>query len=190
MTLEIAPNVRVRVERAEIKGLSSYGKGPSKKDKGRLAGGLRAGFVNGGVMVEASSQNPIPIAVLLTLAALFLYLHFSNGSGFIRLMLAVALVVASVILLLPSFKLPLPGYFDAMPKIQLGLDLQGGTHLLLEVKLQDAVNNALKRRGDDLSHAMTDSKLDPPGITQNPDGSVVVKLKKSGRSHGIFESDG
>jgi preprotein translocase subunit YajC len=34
VTLEIAPNVRVRVERAEIKGLSSYGKGPSKKDRG------------------------------------------------------------------------------------------------------------------------------------------------------------
>jgi preprotein translocase subunit YajC len=34
VTLEIAPNVRVRVERAEIKGLSTYGKGPSKKDKG------------------------------------------------------------------------------------------------------------------------------------------------------------
>lgn len=128
-------------------------------------------------MVEASSQNPIPIAVLLTLAAFFLYLHFSNGSGFTRLMLAAALVVASVILLLPSFKLPLPAYFDSMPKIQLGLDLQGGTHLLLEVKLQDAINNALKRRADDLSRAMTDNKLDPPTITQNPDGSVLVKLK-------------
>jgi preprotein translocase subunit YajC len=34
VTLEIAPNVRVRVERAEIKGLSTYGKGPSRKDKG------------------------------------------------------------------------------------------------------------------------------------------------------------
>ncbi len=54
--------------------------------------------------MEASSQNPIPIAVLLTLAAIFLYLHFSNGSGFMRLMLAAALVVASVILLLPSFQ--------------------------------------------------------------------------------------
>jgi len=127
--------------------------------------------------VEASSQNPIPIAVLLTLAAVFLYLHFSNGSGFTRLMLAAALVVASVILLLPSFKLPLPAYFDTMPKIQLGLDLQGGTHLLLEVKLQDAINNALKRRADDLSRAMTDNKLDPPTITQNPDGGVLVKLK-------------
>src|SRR5260221_659051 len=100
-----------------------------------------------------------------------------NRSGFTRLMLAAGLVVASVILLLPSFKLPLPAYFDTMPKIQLGLDLQGGTHLLLEVKLQDAINNALKRRAEDLSHAMTDSKLEPPIVSQKPDGSVVVKLK-------------
>ena len=127
--------------------------------------------------MEASSQNPIPIAVLLTLAAVFLYLHFSNGSGFTRLMLAGALVVASVILLLPSFKLPLPAYFDTMPKIQLGLDLQGGTHLLLEVKLQDAINHALKRRADDLSRALTDNKLEPPIVSQKPDGTVVVKLK-------------
>ena len=121
--------------------------------------------------MEAASQNPIPIAVLLTLAAFFLYLHFSNGSGFTRLLLAGALVVASVILLLPSFQLlPLPGYFDTMPRIQLGLDLQGGTHLLLEVKLQDALNNALKRRADDLKRALTESKLDPAVISQNPDG--------------------
>jgi preprotein translocase subunit YajC len=33
VTLEIAPNVRVRIERAEIKGLSSYGKTQSKKEK-------------------------------------------------------------------------------------------------------------------------------------------------------------
>lgn len=34
ITLEIAPNVRVRIERGEIKGLSTYGKSPAKKDKG------------------------------------------------------------------------------------------------------------------------------------------------------------
>jgi preprotein translocase subunit YajC len=34
ITLEIAPNVRVRIERGEIKGLSNYGKPAAKKDKG------------------------------------------------------------------------------------------------------------------------------------------------------------
>jgi preprotein translocase subunit YajC len=33
VTLEIAPNVRVRVERAQISGLSTHGKSLSKKDK-------------------------------------------------------------------------------------------------------------------------------------------------------------
>ncbi len=128
--------------------------------------------------MDTASQNPIPIVVLLTLAAFFLYLHFSNGSGFTRLILAAALVVVSVLLLLPSFQLlPLPAYFDTMPKIQLGLDLQGGTHLLLEVKLQDALGNALKRRADDLNRALTQSKLDPVDVTLNPDDTVVVKLK-------------
>jgi preprotein translocase subunit SecD len=115
--------------------------------------------------------------VLLTLAAVFLYLHFSNGSGFTRLLLAGALVVTSVLLLLPSFRLQLPEYLDSMPKIQLGLDLQGGTHLLLEVKLQAAINNALKRRGDDLKRALVENKLDPADISQSPDGTVLVKLK-------------
>jgi preprotein translocase subunit YajC len=36
VTLEIAPNVRVRVERTQIASLSSYGK-PPKKDKGEQA---------------------------------------------------------------------------------------------------------------------------------------------------------
>ncbi len=116
--------------------------------------------------------------MLLTLAAFFLYLHFSNGSGFTRLILAASLVVVSILLLLPSFELlPLPAYFDTMPKIQLGLDLQGGTHLLLEVKLQDALGNALKRRADDLNRALAQSKLDPVDVTLNPDDTVVVKLK-------------
>ncbi len=127
--------------------------------------------------MEAASQNPIPIAVLLTLAVFFVYLHFTNGSGFLRLLLAGALVVAGLLLLLPSFPLDLPAFLDNMPKIQLGLDLQGGTHLLLEVKLQDAVSTALKRRGDDLKRALAENKLDPADITQNPDGTVLVKLK-------------
>ena len=33
VTVEIAPNVRVRVERAQIASISSYGKAPGKKDK-------------------------------------------------------------------------------------------------------------------------------------------------------------
>lgn len=128
--------------------------------------------------MEAASQNPIPIVLLLTLGVVFLYLHFTNGSGALRLALAGALVLAAVVLLLPSFRLPLISSIpslDNLPKIQLGLDLQGGTHLLLEVKLDDAVATALRRRGDDLKRELRDSKLDA-NITQAQDGSLLVTL--------------
>ena len=127
-------------------------------------------------------QNPIPIAVLLTLGAFFLYLHFTNGSGVLRLWLALALVVAGVVLLIPSFRLNLPGPLEALanlPKIELGLDLQGGTHLLLEVKLEEAVKTALKRRGDDLKRELETNKLDLASITQQKDGSLLVALKNA-----------
>ncbi len=62
-------------------------------------------------------------------------------------------------------------------KIQLGLDLQGGTHLLMAVKLDEAVKTQLKRRGDDLKKELKDNKIDAD-ITQNPDtGNLVISLK-------------
>jgi preprotein translocase subunit SecD len=128
------------------------------------------------------TQNPIPIAVLLALGVFFLYLHFTNGSGLLRLWLAVALVVAGVVLLIPSFRLNLPGPLEPLanlPKIELGLDLQGGTHLLLEVKLEEAVKTALRRRGDDLKRELQTNKLDLASITQQKDGALLVTLKNA-----------
>jgi preprotein translocase subunit SecD len=118
--------------------------------------------------------------VLLGIAVAFLWLHFTNGSGRLRLALAGLLVVASLVLLIPSFYTTLPSWLrpmDSLPKIQLGLDLQGGTHLLLEVQLDDAVRASLRRRGEDIKREMKDNKLDAPSITQDSDGSLLIQLK-------------
>jgi len=125
--------------------------------------------------VEAA-QNPISIVVLLSLAVAFVYLHLTGGSGLVRLLLAGAIAIASVVLLLPSFNLSLPGFFDSLPKIQLGLDLQGGTHLLLEVKLDEAVTNALSRRADDINRELVKNKL-TAADTSMVDGTLQVRLK-------------
>ncbi len=132
--------------------------------------------------MEATNQNPVTIVVLLAIAVAFLWLHFTNGSGRLRLALAGLLVVASLVLLVPSFVPAMPGWLssmDALPKIQLGLDLQGGTHLLLEVQLDDAVAAALRHRGDDLKRAAKDNKLAPPTIMQQNDGSLLIQLPNS-----------
>ena len=47
-----------------------------------------------------AAQNPISIVVLLSFAVAFVYLHLTGGSGFIRLVLAGAIAVASIVLLL------------------------------------------------------------------------------------------
>jgi preprotein translocase subunit SecD len=138
--------------------------------------------------MEETSQNPITIVVLLAIAVAFLWLHFTNGSGRLRLALAGLLVIASSVLLLPSVVPALPSWLsvlDGLPKIQLGLDLQGGTHLLLEVQLDDAVAAALRRRGDDIKRAMKDNRLAEPTITQQSDGSLSIVLK-NGDEHSIF----
>ncbi|HUN56639.1 MAG TPA: protein translocase subunit SecD [Candidatus Binataceae bacterium] len=124
-----------------------------------------------------AAQNPISIVVLLSLAVAFVYLHLTGGSGLIRLVLAGAIAVASVILLLPSFNLPLPDVLQSLPKIQLGLDLQGGTHLLLEVKLDDAIATALRRQGEDLNRELAKNKLSPVVTSMANDGSLQITLK-------------
>src|SRR6185437_2255154 len=103
--------------------------------------------------MDLQSQNPVTIIVLLTIGVIFLWLHFTNGSARLRLGLAILLIITSVVLLVPSFRFNPPDWLqplESLPKIQLGLDLQGGTHLLLEVELDDAVAASLRRRGDDI----------------------------------------
>lgn len=130
--------------------------------------------------MDFQSQNPITIIVLLTIGVVFLWLHFTNGSARLRLGLAVLLIITSVVLLAPSFRFNPPDWMqpiESLPKIQLGLDLQGGTHLLLEVELDDAVAASLRRRGDDIKREMTQNKLEAPVITQSKDGALLIQLK-------------
>jgi preprotein translocase subunit SecD len=129
------------------------------------------------------NQSFAPLMIILALVVAFLYLHFSGGAGQTRLFLAGGIVAAAVAILIPSFNLPMPDWYRdwfGATKIQLGLDLQGGTHLLLGVKLEDAVANELKRRGDDIKREMKDNKLDFDSVAMDPSGALTVKLKTSG----------
>ncbi len=128
------------------------------------------------------SQSFAPILILIAIASAILYLHFTGGRGLTRLYLTAGLVAAAILLLLPSLNVPLPEWWKSWlptPKIQLGLDLQGGTHLLLDVRLDDAVKSALARRGDDLKRELKDNKVDVDSIAVSPAGALIVKLKSA-----------
>jgi preprotein translocase subunit SecD len=129
-----------------------------------------------------TGQSFAPILIILSIAVAVLYLHLTGGSGKTRLYLAALLTAVAVLLLVPSFDTSLPQWWSAYlptPRIQLGLDLQGGTHLLLGVKLDDAVRTQLRRRGDDLKTELTQNKIPFDSIDLNSDGALVVKLKSA-----------
>jgi preprotein translocase subunit SecD len=120
-----------------------------------------------------------PILILLVLIVSFLYMHFTNGSGLTRIYIAGAIVVAAVLILLPSVGIEMPDWAGfGSTKIQLGLDLQGGTHLLMAVKLDEAVKTQLRRRADDLKKELKDNKIDGD-VAVDDSGNLTVKLKSS-----------
>jgi preprotein translocase subunit SecD len=63
-----------------------------------------------------------------------------------KLILSAAVIIASVIYLLPTLN---PGLWPHK-KINLGLDLQGGMHLVLEVETEKAVESTIERISNDL----------------------------------------
>ena len=128
------------------------------------------------------TQSFGPILILLVLIVSFLYMHFTNGSGLTRIYLAGGIVLAAILILLPSLNVDLPDWFKAgfgATKIQLGLDLQGGTHLLMAVKLDEAVKTQLHRRGDDLKGELKANKIDFTDVSVDDSGNLIVKLKSS-----------
>ena len=129
--------------------------------------------------MQSSNSDFIPIIILLALAGAFLWLHFTGGSGKTRIYLAMLLTVFAVLVLLPSLGIPLPDWWTSYvptPAIQLGLDLQGGTHLLMEVKVDEAVKSQLRRVGGDIKRTLTSSKLDFKSVGQDANGNVLVAL--------------
>ena len=65
-------------------------------------------------------------------------------------------IAISCFYLAPSV-VKLPSWWkDTFPseQISLGLDLQGGMHLLLEVETEKAISNAVDRLGSDLSDVL------------------------------------
>ncbi len=128
------------------------------------------------------SQSFGPILILLVLIVSFLYMHFTNGSGLTRIYLAGGIVLAAILILLPSLNVDLPDWFKAgfgATKIQLGLDLQGGTHLLMAVKLDEAVKTQLRRRADDLKQELKANKIDFEKVSVDDSGNLIAKLKSS-----------
>lgn len=100
----------------------------------------------------------------------------SNSSLLYRTILVAGMTLVAVLLLLPTVWQPLPDWLSFLKnnKVTLGLDLQGGTHLVMQVDTDAAVANMLEISGDELRRELRKSGVRNPRIEQTADGLTVA----------------
>ena len=99
-----------------------------------------------------------------------------------RGILVLAVLVVSVVYLVPSLVGNLPLWWsNVLPKdkVQLGLDLQGGMHLILEVESDKAVETQLEIFADDIKRALREERVWISGAKiVTSAGAMELVLKK------------
>jgi preprotein translocase subunit SecD len=79
-----------------------------------------------------------------------------------RVLLILGLTLVAFVYLLPTFVSELPSFWKGFlpsQRVHLGLDLQGGTHLVLNVDINKVVENALDRNADEIKREAGEAKV-------------------------------
>ena len=95
-----------------------------------------------------------------------------------RALLIVGLTLLAIVYLIPSLVSDLPQFWkDYLPtqRVHLGLDLQGGTHLVMTVDVQKALENSLDHSVDELKRELSDAKITTSGI-ERADAHIQVHV--------------
>jgi len=64
-------------------------------------------------------------------------------------------------------------------KINLGLDLQGGMHLVLEVQAEKAVENAIERLREEVKRLLDKDKIEVAQLTREGATAILLKVAKA-----------
>ncbi len=97
----------------------------------------------------------------------------------IRIVLTFVLACAALLYLLPSFVGELPSWWSGVfptDRIHLGLDLQGGSHLVLEVQVNKAVENAVERLKGDLNNLLREKNIPVTGLERVQGNQIDLKV--------------
>jgi preprotein translocase subunit SecD len=102
--------------------------------------------------------------------------------------------LAALLYLLPTFVKSLPDWWsNILPsdKIHLGLDLQGGSHLVLEVKVDKAIENNVERVRGDLANAFREKGVSGVSVERVEGTLLQIKTPATSaeRVRGILKSD-
>src|SRR5512143_899801 len=94
-----------------------------------------------------------------------------------RFTLIAVLTVVSIIVLVPSLTDQVPaGWKDRVPKINLGLDLQGGVFLRLAVEIDKAIENTSMRYADDARAVCREKALPVLAFQKTGEGGFSLRF--------------
>jgi len=94
--------------------------------------------------------------------------------------LAAAICLVAIFYLLPSLTDNLPAFWKehlTKEKIHLGLDLQGGTHLVLEVDTEKAVESTLERTTNNLKETLMEKKVRFRNLERKK-GNILIEMQE------------
>lgn len=101
-----------------------------------------------------------------------------NRNLLYRVLLILGLTTVAALYLVPSFVTSLPQFWkDYLPtqRVHLGLDLQGGTHLVMTVEVDKAVENSLDHTAEELKTELTKAKIKIASVARK-DMHIDVRL--------------
>ena len=89
-----------------------------------------------------------------------------------KIALCIVVTIAAIVWLMPTF-------YNCWPhkKINLGLDLQGGIHLVLEVQSLKAVETDVERTIQEIKKQLREENVKHSGILRQNDNSILAKFE-------------
>jgi preprotein translocase subunit SecD len=87
----------------------------------------------------------------------------------------VALALASIVVLVPTFVQPAPAWWPWQHPVRLGLDLKGGTHLLYGVDIEAAIANTIDRHAQEIERELRQAQIGA-SMVEREDQAVRVRL--------------
>lgn len=112
----------------------------------------------------------------------------------VRLALFMVATLASLVYLTPTLVHNLPAWWSSFlptDRIHLGLDLQGGSHLVLEVKVDKAIENNVERIKTDLTNMLRERGISGVSVERVEGTQLQVKAPAASveRVRGLLKSD-
>lgn len=88
------------------------------------------------------------------------------------------LTIVALVYIVPTFSKELPAWWKFLPKkvVKLGLDLQGGMQLVLEVEVEKALESDLERVADGIKDDLRERKIKHTDIRRNSINGIDVTL--------------